>query len=322
MFDAYSSAFSAEIEAVKSGVAMSKAITATANTLMHHEALRTQTKEALANDSSFMALLGECLQSAQLQDAQKSSQELTEVELSLFNLNPPEDLIGPKWLKETEAKICELVRGVQAEVKEEQEKMKALYFTLQTRVGDLKKTLTSHQKLMADVGALLRAIDKTEELEVPDVSRYLAAYRSFSDTLALLLKDVTDDLVEDKVRSVQTKLETMRDEHVAEIYDGLLDLAATLKEENIEQFKKQGAGGGKVAADKDQGAVDGRQQPNAEEKNAFALSVLRRVKVKLDGREPDVLRKASVAEQVDFIIREATNVDSLAMLYEGWTAWI
>ena len=36
----------------------------------------------------------------------------------------------------------------------------------------------------------------------------------------------------------------------------------------------------------------------AEEKNAFALSVLRRVKTKLDGREPDVLRKASVAEQV------------------------
>ena len=26
--------------------------------------------------------------------------------------------------------------------------------------------------------------------------------------------------------------------------------------------------------------------------------------------------------QVDFIIREATNVDNLALLYEGWTAWI
>ena len=84
---------------------------------------------------------------------------------------------------------------------------------------------------------------------------------------------------------------------------------------------------------------------NAEEKNTFALSVLRRIKMKLDGlfvyylqknefvyfytefvyiliygiigREPDVLRKATVAEQVDFIIREATNVDNLALLYEG-----
>lgn len=68
--------------------------------------------------------------------------------------------------------------------------------------------------------------------------------------------------------------------------------------------------------------LDATSSNIAEEKNAFALSVLRRVKTKLDGREPDVLRKASVAEQVDFIIREATNVDNLALLYEGWTAWI
>jgi len=39
-----------------------------------------------------------------------------------------------------------------------------------------------------------------------------------------------------------------------------------------------------------------------EEKNKFALSVLRRVRVKLEGREPDSLRKASIEVQVDFII--------------------
>ena len=53
---------------------------------------------------------------------------------------------------------------------------------------------------------------------------------------------------------------------------------------------------------------------NAEERNTFALSVLRRIKMKLDGREPDVLRKATVAEQVDFIIREATNVVSFFLI--------
>jgi PI-3-kinase-related kinase SMG-1 len=29
-----------------------------------------------------------------------------------------------------------------------------------------------------------------------------------------------------------------------------------------------------------------------------------------------------VAEQVDFIIRESTNMENLALMYEGWTAWI
>jgi PI-3-kinase-related kinase SMG-1 len=34
------------------------------------------------------------------------------------------------------------------------------------------------------------------------------------------------------------------------------------------------------------------------------------------------VQKSTVAEQVDFVIREATHVDHLALLYEGWTAWI
>ena len=36
---------------------------------------------------------------------------------------------------------------------------------------------------------------------------------------------------------------------------------------------------------------DGGQRQFSEEKNKFALSVLRRVRVKLEGREPDSLRK-------------------------------
>lgn len=26
--------------------------------------------------------------------------------------------------------------------------------------------------------------------------------------------------------------------------------------------------------------------------------------------------------QVDYVIKEATNLDNLAQLYEGWTAWV
>lgn len=29
-----------------------------------------------------------------------------------------------------------------------------------------------------------------------------------------------------------------------------------------------------------------------------------------------------VCPQVDFVIKEATNLDNLAQLYEGWTAWV
>ena len=35
-----------------------------------------------------------------------------------------------------------------------------------------------------------------------------------------------------------------------------------------------------------------------EEKNEFAMDVLRRVRLKLEGREPDALKRSSVAKQV------------------------
>ncbi|XP_071818149.1 serine/threonine-protein kinase SMG1-like isoform X2 [Apostichopus japonicus] len=57
-------------------------------------------------------------------------------------------------------------------------------------------------------------------------------------------------------------------------------------------------------------------------RNAHAINVWRRVKGKLDGRDPEPSHRLSVPEQVDFVIREATNCDNLATLYEGWTAWV
>ncbi|XP_072167614.1 serine/threonine-protein kinase SMG1-like [Diadema setosum] len=57
-------------------------------------------------------------------------------------------------------------------------------------------------------------------------------------------------------------------------------------------------------------------------RNTYAINVWRRVKGKLDGRDPDPGKRLVVAEQVDYVIREATSLDNLATLYEGWTAWV
>eukprot|EP00742_Colponemidia_sp_Colp-10_P010367 GILJ01011380.1.p1 GENE.GILJ01011380.1~~GILJ01011380.1.p1 ORF type:complete len:1236 (+),score=189.19 GILJ01011380.1:159-3710(+) len=73
----------------------------------------------------------------------------------------------------------------------------------------------------------------------------------------------------------------------------------------------------------------GNQPGGASERSAYALSVLRRVRAKLDGVDNVQLTLAptdtlplTVAQQVDAAIRTATSVDSLAVMYEGWTAWI
>lgn len=59
-----------------------------------------------------------------------------------------------------------------------------------------------------------------------------------------------------------------------------------------------------------------------QKRNAYAVSVWKRIRMKLEGRDPDPNRRSSVAEQVDYVIAEATSEDNLASLYEGWTPWV
>lgn len=144
-----------------------------------------------------------------------------------------------------------------------------------------------------------------------------------------------EDLTEDKARFLIRTLEHLK-EIIGPIYEGLVEFATLLREDNIEMYKKTRKevtengvvmNASTVAGLNNAKKSGGIEQQNIgtnlkEEKNTFALNVLRRVRAKLEGREPDVLRRSSVAEQVDFIIREATNLDNLALLYEGWTSWI
>ncbi|BAT90873.1 hypothetical protein LR48_Vigan08g167200 [Vigna angularis] len=57
-------------------------------------------------------------------------------------------------------------------------------------------------------------------------------------------------------------------------------------------------------------------------KNGYALSVLRRVEMKIDGRDISESREIDIAEQVDYLLKQATSVDNLCNMYEGWTPWI
>ncbi|XP_078521376.1 serine/threonine-protein kinase SMG1 [Lissotriton helveticus] len=82
-------------------------------------------------------------------------------------------------------------------------------------------------------------------------------------------------------------------------------------------------GTGKNIASSPKKAVrDPKTGKAVQERNSYAVSVWKRVKAKLEGRDVDANRRMSVAEQVDYVIKEATNLDNLAQLYEGWTAWV
>ncbi|KAL5032700.1 hypothetical protein RTP6_000768 [Batrachochytrium dendrobatidis] len=57
-------------------------------------------------------------------------------------------------------------------------------------------------------------------------------------------------------------------------------------------------------------------------RNAYAVNVLKKIRLKLEGRESDFKSRLSVPDHVEQIIKEATNKDNLASMYEGWMSWI
>ncbi|XP_024923755.3 uncharacterized protein LOC107435549 [Ziziphus jujuba] len=57
-------------------------------------------------------------------------------------------------------------------------------------------------------------------------------------------------------------------------------------------------------------------------KNPYAMLVLRRVEMKLDGRDIVDHREISISEQVEYLLKQATSLDNLCNMYEGWTPWI
>ncbi|KQK13313.1 hypothetical protein BRADI_1g09310v3 [Brachypodium distachyon] len=57
-------------------------------------------------------------------------------------------------------------------------------------------------------------------------------------------------------------------------------------------------------------------------KNPFALSILKQVEHKLHGWDIDGTRSFKISEQVDHLVKQATSIDNLCNMYEGWTPWI
>ena len=316
VFENFLATFIGEMEMFKNLSVMAKAIASNGNTILQLESLISEGRESIEIDSAFMALLGDCQQSAGLRESQTHG--LTEEELGLFVLNPPGEMINKAWIKETEKVISNQVKHAQLGIGKEQENAHSVVKEVQQISKTLKLTLTGHQKLMSDVGSLLRTISKSEDFEIPQVQAYLSTYKEFSDVISTIIGISSEENIQlESCRMLSIRIDALKT-LVPQVYDDLVELAATLREENIENFRvKRGM------EEEDSNLSNKRKEvKTSEEKNSFALGVLRRIKNKLDGREPDALKKSDISEQVDFIIREATSLDNLALMYEGWTAWI
>ncbi|XP_039285302.1 serine/threonine-protein kinase SMG1-like [Nilaparvata lugens] len=307
------------------------------STVLMHEALRTRTSEALTNDANFIQLVEECEKSCYL--GMNLNVELSAVEEGLVRLLPPPPTghIDWAWINKAEQIISESVSSLM-QLMGVHKAGRGLALEAVKQKAAVVHRLNAHTRIRA----LLKTMVKFEDTGMVGLNDYFVRYKAYCERLYALTKDLlaSEELTADRVHSAINQIAAIIEETLSGgIYEELLNFSV-----NGVGGAGAGVGGGGNGGDantakqtkrppllrQDSVCLSPCKQPirdpqtgkAVQERNKYALSVWRRVRLKLEGRDRDPGRKYSVQEQVDWTINEATSLENLALLYEGWTPWV
>ncbi|GLH00101.1 Serine/threonine-protein kinase ATR [Gryllus bimaculatus] len=314
----------------------------TCNAILHHEALRTRTSEAIANDTSFMQMLEQLEKSCILSSG--CEHVITSAEEALVQLLIPEGCVDINWIHKAELLISDKVKSLQEQKGKLHDDLFTAQENLKKHVMTIRGFLSVHHRLVSDVRNLLKSMAKSESGICSGLNDYLSSYKKFSECFSTLIRDLMiEDIDTESIQQALDQLQIIKAKTGA-IYEELLQFADDLREQmkpkttSEEMFtygklrrppltRQEGLylspkKGSPAVVKNTKTGRDPRTGKAVQERNAYALGVWRRVRMKLEGRDPDLNRKISVQEQVDYVTREAMSLDNLALLYEGWTPWV
>ncbi|XP_076458807.1 serine/threonine-protein kinase SMG1-like [Babylonia areolata] len=330
--------------------------------VLHFEAWRTRTQEAVSIDTAFMSLINRCYESSLMLESTSTS--VTPQELQLLTIKPLQlgERVTVVWLQAVTEQISVSVSEAGNSLHAQHVEITSCKSKILEGVADLRSLLSTHHKLMSDIRSILKTMAKLEEQDYgeeinPDgIRHYLSSYKMFSENITTALKSVvSEEATQASMFTTQTVLQDLVVQ-IPGIYDGLMQFAPPLlqpeREEDsprheVTRVMKRGEEGSgspahrllmlkegsssvvgspqhrdRASAKRDKVSRDPRTGKAVQERNSYAVGVWRRVKMKLDGRDPDSSKRLSVPEQVDYVIKEARDLDNLAVLYEGWTPWV
>ncbi|XP_035389717.1 serine/threonine-protein kinase SMG1 [Electrophorus electricus] len=360
-------------------------VTLLCSTVLNFEGLRTRTTEALNMDSALFDLVKRC--QATCSYAAQFSTSVSPLELQLLHrLNPAMELSvgGPEWLGCAQKHLSQEMASQHSLQEDREQQLDSVMETLQLLVDTIKGILSNHNRQLADVKHLLRAMAKDEENALAEgeevtyqgsVRQFLSEYKEWQDNVQIVLFTVVQATGQarglEQVEILQEIPATLTElkAQSQSIYNGLVAFASPLVTERgsdgasptstVQTSFAAAVRCGAVKTQPDSMSQNARKalprnfgtpadtppstllpatkglapspkravrDPKTgravQERNSYAVSVWKRVKAKLEGRDVDPNRRMSVTEQVDYVIKEAMNLDNLAQLYEGWTAWV
>ncbi|RWS12933.1 Serine/threonine-protein kinase SMG1-like protein [Dinothrombium tinctorium] len=318
--------------------------------IVHFESLHTKSPETLALENSFVSLVNRCLKACM--QAEKSRVEVTPAEEKLWKLmtisNKADDefVITEKWLLSAFEKTRVALTTMENTIEAKNASLALLWTSFYDKVSTLKPIINSHNVLLAEVKHLIRILTKLEERELGSnnklngpVNQYYLCHRKFVENLFKLLKELeASSIIMNESESLKQlellkgRVRTIRN-LVSFVYDELLNSDGSLHNDNLtdeDLGKKLNKelflfDSSVVSIEDGKNGAFGNERSSKHpgmERNTYATNVWKRVKMKLDGKDPDPSKRTTIAEQVDYIIKESMDIENLALMYEGWTSWV
>uniref|UniRef100_A0A336KF63 CSON000458 protein n=1 Tax=Culicoides sonorensis TaxID=179676 RepID=A0A336KF63_CULSO len=283
-----------------------------AQSIWKFEVQRFHTPDGLEKDKEFLQIISSYEQACIILN--QYSTLLSPVEEAIVELLDPEGTIDHNWLNNVHALLQNILKQLISDISNEEKQVVLIQDKLQMHAHTLR-TLMGHHHKSSDIRALLKRAMKLNEAQHNRIREYFNRYKLFIDTISelytnVLSKDFTEKMVETSLMQI-SELNIV----IMAIYDDLFMF-------NIEDFNDENTirefSPSHMVFDVQQKAQTQKEQ----KRNAYAVSVWRRIRMKLEGRDRDPNKRQTLQEQVDWMIREAISPDNLAVLYEGWTPWV
>jgi hypothetical protein len=263
-------------------------------------------------------VLKSCIELSSMARVPKPSDtELFLLKFKSFSQEKVSTVVIQKYYKLLQDELASLKRE---KIKDDKEILKSSD-DLKTNITHLKTILNQHNKIMSSIKPLLKAMNKYNDNDKHQL--YSKIYLKFSECFQMLFKLLPgrdDDnntvllLIFENAKQLETLLIELKT-IVPKIYGDLSNLKDDFKKERTVSAAAQ-------SQTDNQEEAKNSNTKRIQEANPFAIKVLKRVNQKLEGRDPDSATILTISEHVNYLIDEATNLNKLALLYEGWTPWV
>lgn len=252
--------------------------------ILQHELLRTSSLDSTKEfDKLFLSCFDKWRFACQFIDSKTES--LLPVEENILNMLTPDLIKDPKWLQKISEYITDEITETQKKLQQKRDASFADNDNIVSLMDNFKVLYNIHCKFMSDVKSLIKTMVKIDDYSLP-TQKFVQAYRQYIEHFSMLFSQFKKEISKDEVKESLKHLNYIK-EHTEFIYSELLNLENVKQGQHLTMLNYPD----KIVTQK--GITTKGQQ-----RNAYAVNVWRRVKMKLEGRDPDPGRKYTAQEQV------------------------